>query len=724
MGGPWFRLSGLAGICVLTGLIVVLTPDTPVAVIDFGSGVDRAEAAATLAEANAKLQRQPDLDPVSLQNEYRLVVGIEGREPAGLLWGLLGLGVGLLGTLAITRSGSRFGVHLTNLAIASAAFGLARALADYIVHSPHVTVPFEPVILAAADIGWIPVMVVFSPLLILTFPNGHLPGPRWRIVVGLSVVAAILLLSQLTNPLRYDGRALASTPWESGTFAAVFEAGIYLWNIALLAAAASFAVRIKRAGAEERRQLAWVGYGLAVAVVFGVTAEVALRFGGDPAVWGPVQATGFAVVLPATALAAIFRYRLYDIELVVRKSIVHIVLTFGVVAVYLSIVAAVGRLSQGTGVVPGVLAVSAAALIFEPGRLRLTNVVDRLVYPRRLGPYQSLAALSANLGSVYAAEEGLDELARAALLGTGAELAQVVVRLRGDVRLTATVLAGDSVGSGGAAPVPVGQMTHTVDVGESGYIGIRLSRREKLRAADRMLLEDLAAAARQFVANVELQESLAARLAETEARRAELTEARHRLRSIVKQGAADLERDLHDGAQARAVALSAQIGLARSVPDGPAASPFHLLAEIDAVQDEVARFAGGLHPTELSSRGVAEALRGRASMATGGIEITDEGGRASPEVEAALYFMASEAIQNAVKHAPDSMIEVRVRCGPSEAEAQVVDHGPGFDIGTHSPGRGLTNMTERLKALGGTLTVESVPDRGTAVVGRIERYGP
>jgi signal transduction histidine kinase len=144
-----------------------------------------------------------------------------------------------------------------------------------------------------------------------------------------------------------------------------------------------------------------------------------------------------------------------------------------------------------------------------------------------------------------------------------------------------------------------------------------------------------------------------------------------------------------------------------------------LQEEVVATVEEVRSLAAGIYPSTLAVAGLAEALRALGRRAGVPVEIsTTNTGRWAADIEAAVYFCCSEALQNAAKHAPGSSVSISLSCSP-DLVFQVCDDGPGFDSAGAEPGQGLANMHDRLQAAGGALVIVSAPGNGTCVRGRI-----
>jgi signal transduction histidine kinase len=195
---------------------------------------------------------------------------------------------------------------------------------------------------------------------------------------------------------------------------------------------------------------------------------------------------------------------------------------------------------------------------------------------------------------------------------------------------------------------------------------------------------------------------------------------------LVEAGDAErrrIQRDLHDSAQQRLVALRVHLGLAaESLGDRPETALVQRLGnEVDAALDDLRNVAHGLYPPVLARRGVPDALR---AVARGGplpVRIADDGfGRQSAAVENMVYFCCLEALQNAAKHAGENAtVDIRLASRDGEAHFSVVDDGAGFDPANVVEGAGLRNIADRVAAAGGTLRIDTAPGRGSRVEARL-----
>jgi signal transduction histidine kinase len=440
--------------------------------------------------------------------------------------------------------------------------------------------------------------------------------------------------------------------------------------------------------------------------------------------------------LPVATGVAILRYRLYDIDVVISRTLVYGALAAFITAVYVGIVVGVGTLVGNGGqpnLVLSIIATAVVAVAFQPLRERLQKVANRLVYGRRATPYEVLSEFSQRVAETYAANEALPRMAMVLAEGTGAERAIVWLRSGDHLKPAATWPPPEA--TNGAAPqetpepvtisndavpdipgadkvVPVRHQGELL-----GALTVTKRRGESLTPVEEKLLGDLASQAGLVVKNVGLTNELLARLEELRASRQRLVAAQDDERRR-------LERNLHDGAQQNLVALKVKLGLAEMFAAKDAAKARQLLAELKEDTDEALNtlrdLARGIYPPLLADRGLGAALEAQARKATVPVEVVADGlGRYPQEVEAAVYFCVLEALQNTQKYAEASGAVVRLSESDGTVAFEVEDDGKGFDPATAKRGAGLTNMADRLDALGGTIELESEPGAGARLSGTI-----
>lgn len=229
----------------------------------------------------------------------------------------------------------------------------------------------------------------------------------------------------------------------------------------------------------------------------------------------------------------------------------------------------------------------------------------------------------------------------------------------------------------------------------------------------RSLRDGIRAAVLSFLERTRLTEALGATLAEVDASRTRIAAAADATRRRI-------ERDLHDGTQQRLIALRIRLELIEAEmtadPDRAQEMLHAIGPEVEAVIAEVRDLSRGIYPPLLADAGPVAALRGVAASLPVAARVDGDLSRREDEVEAAIYFCCVEAVQNAIKHGRGvGAITVSFSEAGSDACFEITDDGGGF-VAEQAPGSGITNMHDRLAAIGGSLTVTS-SDSGVRVRG-------
>jgi signal transduction histidine kinase len=419
--------------------------------------------------------------------------------------------------------------------------------------------------------------------------------------------------------------------------------------------------------------------------------------------------------------------------MVISRTLVYGALAAFITAVYVGIVVGAGTLVGSGGKPNLVLSIVATAVVavgFQPVRERLQKVANRLVYGKRATPYEVLSQFSERVAESYAADDVLPRMAHVLADGTGAEQAEVWLRSGPTLRPAAVwpnadggapaesprsmPLAGDTV-----PEIP--EATRVVEVRHQGELlgALTVTKRqgESLTPVEEKLLDDLASQAGLVLKNVGLTAELLQRLEDLRASRQRLVAAQDEERRR-------LERNLHDGAQQNLVALKVKLGLAEAFAEKDPARAKQLVGELKSDADEALEtlrdLARGIYPPLLADKGLAAALESQARKAAVPVEIQAESiGRYPQDIEAAVYFCVLEALQNVQKYAGAQSAEVKLNVSESGLTFEVTDDGQGFDGASVKRGAGLTNMTDRIDALGGQLELSSTPGRGTRVRGSL-----
>jgi signal transduction histidine kinase len=209
----------------------------------------------------------------------------------------------------------------------------------------------------------------------------------------------------------------------------------------------------------------------------------------------------------------------------------------------------------------------------------------------------------------------------------------------------------------------------------------------------------------------------------------ELRASRERIVETAERERQRLERDLHDGAQAQLVAIQIRLELARGLPDVPEVVGEQIEEaerDLEAAVGELRSLSHGIYPTALRDLGPAAALQSLAATSSVPVQMIDKGfGRSSDATEAAIYFCASEAIQNTAKHAgPGAKATITLGRGDHEIELTVSDDGVGMPSERNGDGMGITSMRDRIEAVGGQLEISSAPRLGTSIHAKVPDHPP
>ena len=584
---------------------------------------------------------------------------------------------------------------------------------------------------------WVWVVSTSSvPLAVLLFPNGQFLTRRWRLVGVAAVVnTTVLVLIQMFLP-DPTGQSPFPNPLGLGAMVPVGKViGVVeapMVTTLVLLAAVSFVLRYRRSDAEVRHQLKWLLLPLTLVPISFLLNSIANP--GPTATSSPLTVASavfqfFSQAIFLTAvIVAILKYRLYDIDVVLSRTLVYGALAAFITAVYVGIVVGIGTLVGSSGkpnLALSVMATAIVAVAFQPVRERVQKVANRLVYGKRATPYEVLSEFSERVAESYAADDVLPRMARVLADGTGAARADVWLRTGAILRQAATW----PVDSAAAEPARVvsdslpgmPEVDRAVEVRHQGELlgALSVTKRkgESLSPVEEKLLTDLGAQAGLVLKNVGLTSELLARLEDLRASRQRLVAAQDEERRR-------LERNLHDGAQQNLVALKVKLGLAEAFAEKDPARAQELVGQLKADADEALEtlraLARGIYPPLLADQGLAAALEAQARKATLPVEVSAAGiGRYPQDIEAAVYFCALEALQNIQKYANASRASVSLTALSGDLRFEVQDDGGGFDAATIKPGTGLQNMKDRLEALGGAVDVDSTLGGGTRLRGRV-----
>jgi signal transduction histidine kinase len=570
----------------------------------------------------------------------------------------------------------------------------------------------------------------------LTNSNSLVPQLAFFLLIVLVLVAVVVRFRRSRDLERQQMRGFAYVA--GATLAAVLltftftppnhkltETSVFVLVGTLAAAALA---RIRRWRSVQRRPIRWTPYIVATVVGVGSLSFSFTSPSNGPDVANAALGVGFGVLLPATIGLAVMRHGLYDLDIFISRSIVYGSLAIFITGVYVGIAVGIGTL-VGSGGKPNlglsILATAIVAVGFQPVRERVQRVANRLVYGNRATPYEVLSHFSERVAESYASDDVLPRMARVLAEGTSADVAEVWLRSGNALRRAAVFPlqspAPAAVHLDGSAELSIPTTDRAVVVRHQGDVlgalTVTKRRGESLTPIEIRLMDDLAHQAGLVLKNVGLTSDLLARLED-------LRSSRRRLVAAQDDARRKLERNLHDGAQQHLVAIKVKLGLVDMLltrdPAKASATIVALKSDADEALETLRDLARGIYPPLLAERGLAVALQSQAGKATLPVHVDADGvGRYPQEIEAALYFCTLEALQNVQKYAKASNALVRLREDGGQLLVEVTDDGRGFDVAVTSRGAGLSNMEDRLEALGGTLRIETSPAHGTTLVAKV-----
>jgi signal transduction histidine kinase len=521
----------------------------------------------------------------------------------------------------------------------------------------------------------------------VVFPDGHLPGSRWRWLAWCTTAAVVcLFLGNVLSPHAQQSRLarwqnpLSLPGWSGAIVNGLSSAGVLLAAIAAAGAVTGLVIRWRRGGPLVRQQL----FFLALAAVPPVLVFLVVIIANGVPGWI------FGVVLlplPIAIATAILGRGLYDLRRAAQRTLLWLAMSGTVVGIYaVVVIAAAAVVPNHHKWWPSALAAAAAALLLVPLREKLQRGVTRVVYGRWHEPYEVLAGL----GERLEAAADIDRLLAAAVaeLTAGLDLRDVSV-----CGLDGTIVTG-TASSADTASIPL--LAYGAHVGGLTY---RIPDRQ-LSAAEQRLVRDLAR---------QLGGALHARLLHDELQR-----ARERLVLAREEERRRLRRDLHDGIGPALAGLTLKTETARALlppgADGSSRQLHDLSEEIRRTVVDVRRLVEGLRPPALDELGLTGACVQAVERLTAGADLTasvhasDDLPALPAAVEVAAYRIVVEAVTNIVRHARARQCRVSIASTPAALTVTVTDDGAGLLVpGSH--GHGLAIMRERAEELGGTVTV-------------------
>ena len=657
----------------------------------------------------------------ALVGPVRRLPGMSGPVlPTEVVGPLVAVALAGLGALVVVRGDAhRYGWLLVAMGASAGVIGFAAQYSVYATLAGSGALPLAGLAGWVQDLWMVPWFLGFL-LLPALFPDGTPASDRWRRPVRAAAgawVGLIVVFVMTERPLTNAFLELDVEPPANPTgFLPVPEMAINLtWAVVTLASVVigigSLVARWRKAEVELRQQLKWVLYAfgvLLVVVAADLANQVAEESGVDLGLTWPLAVLS-AVTMVGLTLAlglAVLKLRLYDVDLVINRTIVYTALTAIIVVTYIVVVVGAGALLPVEETFLSLVATGIVAVGFAPLRTRLQRWVNRLMFGQRDDPYAVLSELGRLLSRSGAPEATLHTLSET--VATALKLPGIAVELEQDGSWQTRASYGhvvDADGDGIVVP-----LHHQGEVVGRLVVAPR-SPREPLSASDRRLLGDVAhqagALAHMMRLTMVLQRSREGLVLARE-------EERRRLR-----------RDLHDGLgpslASQTFRLDAVLERLHDDPGGAAGLVAALKHQNQELVADIRRLVYELRPPALDQLGVAGALAAHASQLnrtgrlTIAVETTPDPLPALPAaVEVAAYRIAREAITNVVRHATAARCTATLEATDSWVAITVADDGVGLGAVTHA-GVGMASMRERAEELGGAFEVAPSHPAGTQV---------
>jgi signal transduction histidine kinase len=543
-------------------------------------------------------------------------------------------------------------------------------------------------------------------LLLLLVPDGHLLSRRWRWAVAVTMLALVLHVAGWLTVPPSELTAEGIDPERHQAAQVLVLLAVVAVVVGLVAGTVSLVIRLRRATGDERAQLSWVAaaaVALAVSVPLGVL--LSLLPGAGPWV-SPVTVMVAYLCVPVFTGIAILRFRLYEIDLFLNRSIVLTLLTGVVATAYVFLVVLFGELddTDGESFWGALLATVLVALAFQPLRRRVNRLADRLVYGARAAPYEALAEFSDELGRGGQVTAVLSRVAEAVGQAVGARHTEVWIDIPGHEPADASWPDPSPTALDVVLPVTTADGSDPL-----GGLGVTMPPRRPLRPSESSLLGDLAAQLAKSFQSTRLEAELARQVDLLARRSGELATSSRRLVS-----AEAAERSRFESAIAREVLPHVQTMpqqltalAARSTTNGqwPREEVEGLVAGTNAALESLRTLTRGVFPAQLAHRGLAAALttHARRSERAARLIVDDSvtGRRFDPGVESAAYFCAVELVRSL-----EEPVQITVAADSHLLRLEAV----GRSEGTLEAGY----LSDRAQAVGGTL--RTARDDGTVRV--------
>ncbi len=617
-----------------------------------------------------------------------------------------------VGALIVSRQpNNRIGLLLLLPGTSFAPFmdGVVEMFSNEVWAIPNPPTPLFLLLIWFSSWNWI--LLIFPLLYLLVFfPTGRLLSPRWRwllyyITAVMLTIPVLGTFGQTLAPASKEGWGFANPigfinlDWVNTNFLSFFAVALPLCIVLCIVA---LSLRFRRAIGVERAQIKWLFLAGGIFAVTYIPAFFQQSF-SESTIWNSAWMLGM-MTIPLSIGISILRYHLFDIDLIINRTLVYGGLTISVIVIYVIVVGYLSFMFQTeANLAISLVATGLVAVLF--GRLQnwLQRGVNRLMYGQRDEPYQLLTHLGQQLESAINPNSALSLTVET--VAHALKLPYVAIGLQREEEKQITAVYGTPKNEITPFPLiyagqPIGEL----------LVAAR-SPSESLTSADKRLLTDLArqigVRAHAHLLNANLEQA--------------------RLRLVTERGEArrQLGSDLHDGVGHQLVGLMRQLERVQSSTSGDPASAQQQLSEINhqlvALTKHVRNLAHQLYPPELELLGLIGAIQERAQTTVGfqvRLDIQQNLPSLPAEIETAVYYITLEALTNIEKHAQAKICVIRLwltdASQPSRVELEIRDDGVGLPSSLNG-GLGLLSMQARAAEVGGVCTISNHEGEGTAV---------
>jgi signal transduction histidine kinase len=621
----------------------------------------------------------------------------------GTLFAAIFVGVGLLMFLRKSSERAAIFVSLTLIMFGTVGFiDVAHTLSNY-----------------AAPIQWLGQLAQLAATIMIgvffyIFPDGHF-APRW------TRFATLLWIFWHTQKMLFPDVPLNTTSWGSAIEGLIRVGFVVTWVLAQ-------ALRFRNTSNQvQRQQTKWVMLGASLAVIGWFTITFVFRPSTPGVLWSEIRNTLqliFFLFIPLSIAVAMFRFRLWDIDPIVNRTLVYATLSALVIGIYVFIVSYLSVLFRtDANFIISFVATGVVAVIFQPLRERLQHGVNRLMYGERDEPAAVISRLGQRLEATLEPDSVLEAVVET--VAQALKLPYVAITLKDEAGFVFAARYGQVGEAGRDESEAEAKVMHLPLTYQSEIVGQLIvaprARDEKFSPADKNLLSMLSQQAGVAAHAIRLTHQLRQLNLDLQRSREQLVTAREEERRRIR-------RDLHDGVGPILASLLQRLDAVRLLiprdPDTAASMAEELKGQVKTTIADIRRLVYALRPPVLDELGLISAIREYTNeyQGAGGLQVTVTAPDSLPHlpaaVEVAAYRIILESFANVVHHAEATTCHIIMRIEKQKTTSlfcvEVKDDGHGL-ADEHHIGVGMISMRERTAELGGSITINSEAGNGTLV---------